>query len=215
MPGMDGQSRFLPERVSGALKNLAWRALGLGMFVFGALAIFGAIFYNSYLAGWAVSSTFGNHGILGWFVGFVRYVVGFIPMMFLFLCLMRAGVYFMGGRDDDATPEYNLLRGFIALCLGCAGLGMLIPGSSFGGMLGAIASGDIGSLSGNWQILFGLLSFAGFLLMAGILLNIKWAYVVRVARLMWGSIRWVLSAFHIWPMRDEEAGEEGRKERAS
>ena len=208
MPGMDGKSRFLPERVSGALKSLAWRALGLVLFLFGGLAILAAIFYNSYLDGWAVSSTFGNHGALGWLIGFVRYVFGFIPMIFLFLCMMRSGVYFMGGRDEDATPEYNVLRGFIALCLGCAGLGMLIPGSSFGGMLGAIASADIGSLVGNWQILFGLLSFAGFLLMGGILLNIKWEYVVRVARLTWGSIRWVLSAFHIWPLREEEEEEE-------
>ena len=208
MPNMEGKSRFLPEKLSGALKSLAWRVLGLVMFVFGGLSILAAIFYNSYLDGWAVSSTFGNHGIMGNFVSFVRYVFGFIPMIFLFLCLMRSGLYFVGGgSQQEATPEYNILRGFIALCLGCMGLGMLIPGSSFGGMLGAIASTDFGSFMGNWQIVLGLVSFAGFLLMAGILLNIKWSYVVRVARLTWRSVRWVLSAFHILPMREVEEEE--------
>ena len=206
--GMEGKSRFLPERLSGALKDLAWRLLGGAMFCVGVLAILSALFYNSYLDGWAVSSTYGNHGIFGWVVGFMRYVFGFIPMIFLFLCLMRAGFYYMGGRDEMATPEYNILRGFIALCLGCAGFGMVFPGSSFGGLFGAIASNDFGAFMGNWQIIIGLLSLAGFGLMAGILLHIKWDYVVSVAHLVWGAIRWVLSAFHILPVREEDVEEE-------
>ena len=212
MPGMDGTSRFLPERLSGALKELAWRVLGLVLFVIGAFAILSGIFYNSYLDGWAVSSTFGNHGIFGYIVGFLRYVFGFIPMMFLFLCLMRSGFYFMGGRDEMATPEYNILRGFIALCLGCIGFGMVFPGSSFGGLLGAIVSSDFASFMGNWQIVVGLIAMAGFFIMAGVLLHVKWDYVVSVARLVWKSIRWVLSAFHILPVRPEEDEEEEEEE---
>lgn len=214
MPGMDGTSRFLPERLSGALKELAWRVLGLVLFVIGAFAILSGIFYNSYLDGWAVSSTFGNHGIFGYIVGFLRYVFGFIPMMFLFLCLMRSGFYFMGGRDEMATPEYNILRGFIALCLGCIGFGMVFPGSSFGGLLGAIVSSDFASFMGNWQIVVGLIAMAGFFIMAGVLLHVKWDYVVSVARLVWKSIRWVLSAFHILPVRPEEDEEEEEEEEA-
>lgn len=208
MRNMEGKSRFLPEKLSGALKNLAWRLLGLGMFVVGGIAIFAALFHNSYLDGWAVASTFGHQGVVGYFISFMRYVFGFIPMVFLFLCLMRAGVSFIGGKTDETTPEYNVLRGFIALCLGCMGLGMMIPNSSFGGMLGVIASNDVGALIGNWQIIIGILCFGAFLLMAGILLNIKWKYVVRVVRLTWGTIRWVLSAFHILPVREDAVTED-------
>lgn len=213
---MSEKSRFLPEKLSGALKDLAWRLLGGLMFLFGAVAVLAALFHNPYLDGWAVSSTFGNHGIMGNFIAFMRYVFGFIPMMFLFLCLMRGGVYFIGGRSDEATPEYNILRGFIALGLGCMGFGMLVPNSSFGGMLGAIVSADVGALVGNWQIVFGVLSLVGFLWMAGVLLNIKLSYVVRVAKIAWGTIRWVLSAFHILPMREEieEEPEEEETEEA-
>ena len=223
MPGMEGKSRFLPEKLSGALKSLAWRVLGMLMFLFGGILILAAIFHNSYLDGWAVSSTLGNHGIFGNLISFIRYAVGFIPMMFLFLCLMRSGVFFIGGgTQEESAPEYNVLRGFIALCLGSIGFGMLIPGNSFGGMFGAIASSDMAALIGNWQIILGLLCLGGFFWMAGILLNIKWSYVVYVAHMVWGSVRWVLSAFHILPMRDvedeeeeeveEEAEEEGEEE---
>ncbi|MBR6751941.1 MAG: DUF87 domain-containing protein [Alphaproteobacteria bacterium] len=205
---MEEKSRFLPEKLSGALKSLAWRLLGVVMFLFGVFAVLAAVFHNPYLDGWAVASTFGNHGIMGNFVAFMRYVFGFIPMIFLFLCLMRGGLYFIGGRDDEATPEYNMLRGFIALCLGCMGLGMLVPNASYGGMMGAIVSSDVGALIGNWQIAFGVLALAGFAIMAGILLNIKWSYVVRVAKLVWKTIRWVLSAFHILPVREDIEEEE-------
>jgi len=216
MPGMSGKSRFLPEKLSGALKSLAWRVLGLVMFLFGGVAILAAVFHDSYLDGWAVSSTFGNHGLMGNLISFLRYSVGFIPMIFLFLCLMRSGVTLIGGREQESAPEYNLLRGFIALCLGCMGFGMLIPGSSFGGMLGAIAAADVAQLMGNWEIIIGLLCLCGFFWMAGFLLNIKLSYVLKVIHLVWSSIRWVLSAFHILPMRetDEEELEEEEVEEA-
>ncbi len=212
MPGMEGKSRFLPEKLSGALKSLAWRMLGGVMFVLGALFILAAIFHNSYLDGWTVSSTFGSHGVFGYIVGFLRYVFGFIPMIFLLLCLMRAGVSLIGGREQETSPEYNVLRGFIALCLGCMGFGMLIPGASFGGMLGAIASSDFYSFMGNWQILVGILSLVGFFWMAGVLLNIKLEYVIKVAHLVWNSIRWVLSAFRILPMREDIEDEDEEEE---
>ena len=210
---MDGKSRFLPEKLSGALKSLAWRLLGVVLFLFGAISILAAVFYDSYLDGWAVVSTFGNHGIMGYFVGFMRYVFGFIPMIFLFLCLMRSGISFVGsGCSQESSPEYNILRGFIALGLGCMGFGMLIPGSSFGGMLGAIAASDFGALIGGWQIVVGILCLVGFFWMAGTLLNIKWSYVVYVAKLVWRSVRWVLSAFHILPMREDVEEEDEDEE---
>ncbi len=212
MQSMEGKSRFLPEKLSGALKSLAWRLLGMLMFLMGGLFIVATFFHNSDLDGWAVSSTFGNHGLVGNFISFMRYVFGFIPMMFLFLCLMRAGVNFIGGRDNEITPEYNLLRGFITLCLGCAGFGMLVPSSTFGGLLGAIAASDVGLLIGNWEILVGVLCLGGFLWGAGILLNIKLEYVLYVARLVWHSVRWVLSAFHILPVRESDSDEEETEE---
>ena len=80
------------------------------------------------------------------------------------------------------------------------------------GMLGAIASSDIGSLIGNWQIVIGILSLVGFFWMAGTLLNIKLEYVIRVARMVWSSVRWVLSAFHILPVQESEEEEEEEEE---
>lgn len=212
MHSMEGKSRFLPEKLSGALRSLAWRMLGLGMVVFGGIAVWAAVFHNSYLDGWAVSSTFGSHGLMGNFISFMRYVFGFIPMIFLFLCIMRSGVNLIGGRESETSPEYNLLRGFIALGLGCMGFGMLVPGATFGGMLGAIAGADFSALVGNWEIVFGILFLIGFCWLAGNLLNIKLSYVVYVAKLVWSSIRWVLSAFHIWPMREADANEEDEEE---
>ena len=79
------KSNFLPERVSGALKSLTQRIIGACVCVVALWAVFAMLFYNPYLDGFGVSSTFGNQSIMGYLVGMVRYAVGVIPGLFLFL----------------------------------------------------------------------------------------------------------------------------------
>ena len=80
---MEGQSRFLPESVSGALKNIARRAWGTILILVGAWAVFALLFFNPYLDGFATASTFGNQSVMGNVVAFLRYSVGTVPASFL------------------------------------------------------------------------------------------------------------------------------------
>ena len=141
------KSNFLPERVSGALKSLTQRIIGACVCVVALWAVFAMLFYNPYLDGFGVSSTFGNQSIMGYLVGMVRYAVGVIPGLFLFLCFARWGIMQMLSAEDDVPPEYNLLRGFIALCMGAIGFGMIAPRSTYGGMFGALAAVDVVALN--------------------------------------------------------------------
>ena len=59
---------------------------------------------------------------------------------------------------------------------------MVFPGASFGGMFGAIASNDFGAFMGNWQIIIGLLSLAGFGVAVGFP---KWASMILLVLLQY------------------------------
>lgn len=205
MHNVSKQSKFLPDSVSGALKSLWVRVCGFFVFVFGVWAIVALVFHNPYLDGFAAASNFGNQGIGGNFVGFVRYSVGFIPGAFLFLCAIRFGFELMLGRRSDDAVEYNFLRGFVALCLGSAAFGLLVPRSTYGGLLGAIVASDLTSVIGNFAILVGIACLVGFCILAGILLHVRLTDVVAVFRSVVRAIRWVLAAFHlVQPIVEEE-----------
>lgn len=192
------KSNFLPERVSGALKSLTQRIFGVCVLFVALWAVFAMLFYNSYLDGFGVSSTFGDQSVMGYFVGMVRYAFGVIPGLFLFLCIARWGIMQMLGLEYENPPEYNLLRGFIALCMGAVGFGLIAPRSTYGGMFGAVASADVVYLIGAvGAVLVGVLCLVVFCVMAGMLLHIKWEYVrwgLKVLR-RWGL--WLASAFHL------------------
>ena len=192
------KSNFLPERVSGALKSLAQRIFGACVFVVALWAVFAMLMYNPYLDGFGVASTFGNQSVMGYLVGIVRYAVGVVPGLFLFLCLARWGITNMIGVVGDNLPEYNLLRGFIALCMGAVGFGLIAPQSTYGGMFGSVASADIVFLVGSVaSVLIGLLCLGVFFVMGGMLLHIKWEHVRWGIKIFsrWGL--WVASAFHL------------------
>lgn len=191
------KSKILPERMSGALKSLGTRIFGGLVFLFGVWAILSLLTFNPYLDGVGVASTFGNQSGMGQVVGLIRYAVGVVPCLFLLLCIMRWGAVQMVGLNIDSAPEYNALRGFIALCCGAAGFGLIAPNSTFGGMFGAIVAGDLTPIFGKLSVLIGVLCLLVFFVMAGILLHIKmshlrwgWGVIVR-----WG--RWLASAFHL------------------
>lgn len=202
---MDRKVKLLPDSVSNALRGLAVRIAGAVLLVCGICLVWGLLFHNPYLDGFAAASTFGEQSWLGQVVGFVRYAVGFVPALFLFLCVMRGGVALMAKWGEEVAPEYNLLRGFIALFMGAIGFGLVLPSGTYGGIAGAIVAADLGKIIGGWSLLIGLAALAVFFCMAGVLLHIKWSHVVMLSRHAWRSMRWLLAAFHLTrPVAAEE-----------
>ncbi len=211
---MTKKSKFLPESISVMLRNLSLRGLGIVFCLLSLWLVIALFFYNPYLSGFAADSTFGNQGIIGNVVVFVRYVIGFIPALFLFMCLGRFGLSLFVGWDEERAPEYNLLRGFVTLCIGCAALGLMSPNKSFGGLAGAIVSADVAPMLGGLSLPVGILFFLLFAVMAGILLHIKWSYVKNAVVFTVHSVKWLLSVFHLMPMtaESEEEYEEEEEE---
>lgn len=205
---MSKQSKFLPDSMSGALKAMVGKLIGVGICLIVTWAIFALVFHNPYLNGIASASNLGAQSVMGNVVGFLRYAIGFVPALFLLLCFGRYGLTLLISADCDSTPEYNILRGFIGLCLGSAGFGMIAPNSTFGGMVGAIASADVHGTIGGFSILVGALCLIGFFIIAGILLHISVGDIIRILRTVWHIIRYVLTAFHLMRAPDYEEDEE-------
>lgn len=204
---MNKKSKFLPTSISDMLRKLSVRGIGILFCLCSLWLVFALFFYNPYLSGFAVQGTFGSQGIIGNIVTFTRYVVGFIPALFLFLCLGRFGLSLFIGWDEERAPEYNLLRGFVTLCIGCAALGLMWPDKSFGGLAGAIVAGDVAPILGFAALPVGIVFLLLFLVMSGILLHIKWSHVRAAFEFTVNGTRWLLSVFHLMPM-DENTDEE-------
>lgn len=194
---MERQSNFLPERVSGAIKNAGLRASGAAVLCVGVMLAVALVFHNPYLDGFAAAGTFGRQSVVGNIVGFVRYGIGFIPAMFLFLYIARMGLMWMAGRSDDGGPEYNVLRCFIAVAVGAAGLGMIANGATFGGMAGAVAGADMARLIGPGAVFVGIALVVVFALMAAALLHITASHVRSAVAFLWRVLRWLASVFHL------------------
>ncbi len=202
-----GKSNFLPERVSGALKSLIHRIIGACIVVLSLWAVFATLMYNPYLDGFNVSSTFGGQSVMGYVVGMVRYAVGVIPGLFLFLCLLRWGVVKMLGVEYDNPPEYNVLRGFIALCMGAIGFGLISPRATFGGMFGAVVAADVYHVIGGLSVVVGLLCLVVFCVIGGMLLHVRMEHLRWAGRMAVRWLRWLAGAFHLTkyiPMPDED-----------
>lgn len=198
-------NNFLPDSISGMLKSLLARIVGALVFVLGAWAVWATLFYNPYLSGFGVAGTFGDQSIMGHVVGFVRYAIGAIPALFVFLCVARLGFMRMIALMGEGAPEYNFLRGFIAVCVGAAGFGLITPSSAFGGIFGAIVANDLGRVMGSLSIIVGILCVVAFLWIGGSLLHIKWAHVRGALRIAWRTIRAIGAAFHLTgPVAAEE-----------
>ncbi len=209
---MDKKSKFLPESISVMLRNLSLRALGVVLCLIAVWLILTLFFSNPYLSGFAVKGSFGGQGLIGGTVAFFRYIIGFIPALFLFLCLGRFGLGLLISWEEERAPEYNLLRGFVTLCVGCAGFGLMFPSKSFGGFLGAIVSADIGSALSGFAVPLGILFVLLFLVMAGMLLHVQWHHVKTAAIKTYNLLRWCLSAFHLLKMKEPEETEEEYEE---
>ena len=215
---MRKESRILPERMSGALKSMAWRMFGAALMLLGLCLCWALFFHNPYLDGFAAASTFGAQSWLGQIVGFIRFGIGFVPALFVFLCMVRGGLALMVNWSDDALPEYNILSGFIATCVGAAGFGLIVPSATYGGLAGAIVATDMTYIMGRWAVLVGLVLMGLFFVMGGALLHIKFAHLRAIVRRVWRAVRWVLAAFHLTSVsaradyQDEEVAEESVEE---
>ncbi len=197
---MAKKSTFLPGSISDALRSMSSRLVGVLIFLIGGWATCALLFYNPYLDGFGVASTLGGQSVMGWIVGCIRYGVGAVPALFLFLCVMRFGFVKLVGLHGDYAPEYDFLRGFIALCLGAVGLGLMSPNASYGGLFGAIAAADLTALMGNVAIIVGIFSFVGFLWMAGSLLHVRLSHLRWAMRLMYKWLRVIAAAFRLTDM---------------
>lgn len=196
---MEKQLRILPERVWAMLKALFRRIAGAIMAGVALWAIVALAFYNPYLDGFGAASTFGDQSFMGNVVGFVQYMVGFLPAMFLFMCICRGGFKLLLGGAPSDSPEYDFMRGFITLFIGAAGLGMLMPGASAGGIIGAICANDISTLIGKWAPIPGILLTLVFLIMAGAMLHVRYEHLRRGVHIIRRAVRIALSAFHLMP----------------
>lgn len=197
MHDMSTKSKFLPQAISQALKSLTMRIIGASVLIVALRLVFALILFDPYLDGFSVASTFGNQSIAGNLVGTIRYAIGAVPALFLFLCFARWGLATLFGWEQDTAPEYNLLRGFVGICLGAAGLGMIMPSANFGGMFGAIAATDIGHLLGKATPLIGTISVLAFLALAASLLHISMTHIRIVIRTVWRIARMIGAAFHL------------------
>ena len=92
---MNKNSKFLPTSISEMLRKLSVRGVGILLCLLSLWLVFILFFQNPYLSGFSVQGTFGSRGIIGNIVVFVRYMVGFIPALFLFMCLGRFGLSLM------------------------------------------------------------------------------------------------------------------------
>ena len=194
---MARKSKILPDSISVALKSLIKRITGGVLLGVALWALYALVFFNPYLDGFAVASTFGEQSVMGQIVGFLRYGIGFVPTLFCILCVARWGLAWLANWQESVSPEYNFLRCFVAVCAGAAGLGLLAPNSTFGGMLGAIVATDIGALIGVWGILLGIVALGIFVVLGAMLLHIKWGHIKNAANIVWRGVRWFLSVFHL------------------
>ncbi|MCL1902042.1 MAG: FtsK/SpoIIIE domain-containing protein [Alphaproteobacteria bacterium] len=213
---MPQSTRFLPESLSNALKSFASRAFGVALLCIGVMLIFALIRHNPWLTGFMSASDAGRQSLIGNIISFLVYGIGSIPIFFAFLYLSRIGAVMTFGWGLP-SPEYNALRAFIAVALGAGGLGVLFPGSAAGGLVGVIVHSDLSHILGYWgAFAVGIILLSGFLIMAGLLLHIKWRDISMVARAIADAVRGIASALHLRerdaPNKDEEEEEEYEEE---
>ena len=190
-------SRFLPGSITNALKSLMVRVFGALVMLLGVWATLALVFYNPYLDGMAVASNFGNQSVMGHVVGLIKYLIGTVPGCFVLLCVARWGALRFIGLNTGDVPEYNFLRGFIAVCLGTAGFGLMSQSSVLGGLFGAIVAHDLHVLIGGISVVVGIFCLVGFFWMAGVLLHVKLAHVRGALRMFVRWVRWIAGAFHL------------------
>ncbi len=213
---MAKKQNFLPDSIRGAACGVAFRGLGVALIFLGAWLCFALIFHNPYLDGFAAASSFGRQSLIGNIVGFILYGIGFIPALFIFLFMARSGIAMML-KWDEGSPEYNILRAFITTIIGSFGFGAVMPSKAWGGLVGAIVAHDIGLFANGWVFVFGIILIAVFLLMAGIILHIRWQDLKMLWTASRKATRVLVGILRLYPIataapKDEEIEEPDESE---
>jgi ABC-type multidrug transport system fused ATPase/permease subunit len=210
---MSKSKRFLPESIANALRTLVSMMFAASLLLLALALILALFLHNPWLAGIGTSSSFGNQSFIGNIIAAFIYAIGWLPTLFIFLYILRIS-FNMLAKISDPAPEYNAMRAVIAVAFGAAGLGTLAPNISMGGIAGVVIAHDIGKISGNFSFLFGLLFIAVFLVMAGMLLRIKWSYIVSLYKTSIHLVKTLASALHLmeYVRPDEEDEEEYEEE---
>ncbi|MCL2369606.1 MAG: FtsK/SpoIIIE domain-containing protein, partial [Alphaproteobacteria bacterium] len=190
------KKRFLPESIESALRSLASLSLGIGLFALALTLTLALIFHNPWLSGVGAVSGFGHQSVVGNIIAAFIYVIGFVPTLFVFLYILRVSIGLLL-RSPDASPEYDAMRAFIAVFFASAGLGLILPSASMGGMAGVIISADVSSLVGGFSLLLGIMSMIVFFVMAGMLLHIKLKYIAVMYRSVRHVVMTLASALHL------------------
>ena len=194
---MEKDSKFLPDSISGALRSLGIKIGGTSVLLTGLILSFVLIFHNPYLDGFAAASSFGNQSVLDYVVGFFRFSIGFVPALFLFLCLFRTGISMLMGWFSSVPPEYNILRGIVTVFMGAAGFGAVATEAGFGGFAGAIVANDLVRVVGNMTQIIGIILILGFLYFVGKILNIRLKDLKDLLSVIYKIIKKILSVFHL------------------
>ncbi|MDR1207654.1 MAG: DUF87 domain-containing protein [Rickettsiales bacterium] len=212
---MSEQTRFLPESMTAALKNFAARAAGALLLGLGVGFIVALVRHDPFLAGFMTASDFGRQSFIGDIISFIIFGIGWVPTLFVFLYVARAGAAILFSWTGD-TPEYNALCAFIAVTLGAAGLGAMFQSSSYGGIVGVVARHDLSNIVGQLSAtVFGVIIFAAFLLMACLLLHIKLRDVASFVRTLAAVAKWIAAAFHLRERIEENIDEDEEEDGAN
>jgi S-DNA-T family DNA segregation ATPase FtsK/SpoIIIE len=205
---MSQSTRFLPESLTAALKNFAARAAGALLLILGIGLIIALVRHDAFLSGFMTASNFGRQSFIGNIISFIIFGIGFIPALFVFLYISRVGAAILFGWTDE-TPEYNALLAFIAVVLGAAGLGAMFQSGSFGGLVGVIARHDLSIIIGQFSAtIIGIILFAAFLFMGGMLLHIRWRNIIGFIRALVNAAKWAAAAFHLIKIEKSDANKE-------
>ncbi len=108
---------------------------------------------------------------------------------------MRFGAMCTIGVKSDVGPEYNFLRGFIAVCMGAIGFGVL--SSNAGGLFGAIAAADLKAAFDGLAVVVGILSVLVFLWMGALVMHVKISHLVSAWAVFMKWLRFVGAAFRL------------------
>ncbi|MCQ2562753.1 MAG: hypothetical protein MJ158_04035, partial [Alphaproteobacteria bacterium] len=195
---MKAKESFLPQSMRSVFHEIYIYLIGICVVCVSVWLIIALFFYNSTLSGFGIFGTFGEHYYTGKIIGFIKYVIGFIPELFLFMCLGRFGLSLLSSNiTKESAPEYNFLRGFVALCFGVSGLGLISKSGCWGGYAGAVVYADIVSLVPKFVLPIGILFIVLFVWLSAKLLHIKLSHLIAISKTVWNITKWVLSVFHL------------------
>ena len=194
MVGMDKSIKFLPERVSSALIATLKFIFFQVLFLINIYTIFSLFNFNPYLNGFFSYGNFGEHGIIGYLISLLIYLIGFVPTLFLFLTTSRLFLYLSIGIKFNFSL-YKLVKFINTLFFGISGIGLVFRNKAFSGIFGYMISKDIYSVFNNFSFLLGVLLLVCFVASAFQILHIKYSDIYFISYFIGNKVSSILSMF--------------------